>query len=50
MEISRGTLQPIKPQEEPWKYAEVPCSQAPGGTMEICRGTLQPSPGTLEAP
>ena len=32
MEICRGTLQPKKPQEVPWKYAVVPCSQA-----QVCR-------------
>ena len=35
MEICRGTLQPKKPQEVPWKYAVVPCSQAPGGALEV---------------
>ena len=43
MEICRGTLQPKKPQEVPWKYAVVPCSQAPGGALEVLPGgTLQP--------
>ena len=48
MEICRGTLQPKKPQEVPWKYAVVPCSQAPGGAL--CRGApreAQRSPESL---
>ena len=38
MEICRGTLQPKKPQEVPWQYAVVHCSQAPGGAlcMYVC--------------
>ena len=38
MEICRGTLQRKKPQEVPWKYAVVPCSQAPGGALEVLPG------------
>ena len=48
MEICRGTLQPKKPQEVPWKYAVVPCSQAPvcrclrGAPREAQRGPEKP--------
>ena len=35
MEICRGTLQPKKPQEVPWKCAVLPCSQAPVGASEV---------------
>ena len=42
MEMCRGTLQPKKPQEVPWK-------QGASGPQRCLRGVLE-EPGTLENP